>query len=114
MAESYFTGQNSDSMLDFWKRLSFELIENAYMKEEDRVECHRSARIREQIGHGLVLLPPWKKVSGGHLITSVPKYPQKKCSRCRHEVQTYCVCSPGVPLCSHCLASHIKDCENDS
>ena len=114
LAESYFTGQNSDSILDFWKRLSFELIENAYMKEEDRVECHRSARIRERIGRGLVLLPPWKNFSGRHLITSVSKYPQKKCSRCCHKVRTYCVCSPGVPLCSHCLASHIKDCKNDS
>ena len=114
LAESYFTGRKSDSMLDFRKRLSFKLIENAYMKEEDRVEHHRSARIRERIGHGLVSLPAWKKFSGGHLITSVSKYPQKKCSRCCCKVQTYCVCSPGVPLCSHCLASHIKDCENDS
>ena len=31
------------------------------MREEDRVEHHRSARIREGIGHGLVSLPPWKK-----------------------------------------------------
>ena len=61
LAESYFTGQNSDSMLDFQKHLLFELIENAYMREEDRVEHHRLARIREGIGHGLVSLPPWKK-----------------------------------------------------
>ena len=46
-AESYFTGRKSDSMLDFWKCLSFELIENAYMKEDDRMERQRSARIRE-------------------------------------------------------------------
>ena len=98
LAESYFTGRNSDSMLDFQKHLSFELIENAYMREEDRVEHHRSARIREGIGHGLVSLPPWKIFSCRCLITSVSKYPQKKCS-C--EVRTYCVCSPGVPLCSH-------------
>ena len=61
LAESYFTGEKSDSLLDFQKRLSFELIENAYMKEDDRVEHQRSARIRERIGHGLVSLPPWKK-----------------------------------------------------
>ena len=47
LAESYFTGRKSDSMLDFRKYLSFEWIENAYMKEEDKVECHRSVRIRE-------------------------------------------------------------------
>ena len=63
LAESYYTGQKSDSMLDFWKHLSFELIENAYMRGEERVECHRSCRIREGISHGLVLLPPWKKFS---------------------------------------------------
>ena len=60
LAESCFTGQKSDSMLDFRKRLSLELIENAYMKEDNRVERQRSARIRERIGHGLVSLPPWK------------------------------------------------------
>ena len=60
MAESYFTGQKSDSILDFRKPLLFKLIENAYMREEERVECHRSCRIREGIGHGLVSLPPWK------------------------------------------------------
>ena len=54
LAESYFTGRKSDSMLGFWKHLSFELIENAYMREEERVECHRSCRIREGISHGLV------------------------------------------------------------
>ena len=53
LAESYFTGQKSDSMLDFWKRLSFKLIENAYMREEKRVECHRSCRIREGTVMGL-------------------------------------------------------------
>ena len=58
LAESYFTGRKSDSVLDFWKRLSFELIENACTTEEERVECHRSCRIREGIGHGLVSLPP--------------------------------------------------------
>ena len=31
------------------------------MREEDRVEHHRSARIRAGISHGLVSLPPWKK-----------------------------------------------------
>ena len=45
LAESYFTGRNSDSMLDFWKCLSFKLIQNAYMREEDRVEHHRSTMI---------------------------------------------------------------------
>ena len=60
LAVSYFTGQNSDSMLDFQKHLSFMLIENAYMREEDRLEHYRSARIREGISHGLVSLPPWK------------------------------------------------------
>ena len=47
------------------------------MREEDRVECHRSAIIREGIGHGLVSLPPWKMFLCGCLITSVSKYPQK-------------------------------------
>ena len=63
LAESYFIGQKSDSILDFQTHLSFELIENAYMREEERVEHHRSRRIREGIGHGLVSLPPWKKFS---------------------------------------------------
>ena len=48
-------------MLDFQKRLLFELIENAYMREEEMVEHHRSHRIREGISHRLVSLPPWKK-----------------------------------------------------
>ena len=77
LAETYFTGRKSDSMLDFRKRLSFELIENAYMKEDNRAERQRSARIRERIGHGLVSLPPWKKFSGEHLVTSMSKYPKK-------------------------------------
>ena len=102
-----------DGMLDFRKRLSFKLIENAYMKEDNRAERQRSSRIRERIGHGLVSLPPWKNFLAD-ILSLLCRNTLKKCTRCCREVRTYCVCSPGVPLCSHCLASHIKDSENDS
>ena len=98
LAESYFTGRKSDSMLDFWKRLSFELIENAYMKEDDRMECQRSARIRERIGHGLVSLPPWKNFSGGHLVTSMSKYPIKMQPVLPRSMNLLCMLSWSAPV----------------
>ena len=38
---------------------------------------HRSTRIQEGIGHGLLFLPPFKIFVGTKVVTSMSKYPQK-------------------------------------
>ena len=38
---------------------------------------HRSTRIQEGIGHGLLSLPPFKIFVGTKVVTSMSKYPQK-------------------------------------
>ena len=113
LAQSHFTDQKSGSMLELWKQLAYELIENDYLEKEEAVMCHRSTRIQEGIGHGLLSLPPFKTFVGTKVVTSRSKYPPKKCNYCKREVHMYCRCTPGVHLCSHCLAEHIHDADND-
>ena len=47
-------------MLDFRKSLLHQLIENDYFDQEAESQCHRSTRLQEGIGHGLMCLPPFK------------------------------------------------------
>ena len=111
-AESHFMDRKSGSMLEFRKQLAYELIENDYLEKEEAAMRRRSTRIQEGIGHGLLSLPPFKKFVGTKVVTSMSKYPPKKCNYCKGEVRTYCRCTPGVHLCSHCLAEHIHDADN--
>ena len=112
LAESHFMDRKSGSMLEFRKQLAYKLIESDYLEKEEAAMCRRSIRIQEGIGHGLLSLPPFKKFVGTKVVTSMSKYPQKKCNYCKREVRTYCRCTPGVHLCSHCLAEHIHDADN--
>ena len=111
LAESYFTTRKSDSMMEFRKSLVHQLIENRFLEQESRAEHRRSARIQQSIGHGLLHLPPFKKILNGRIVNAKSRYPQKKCDRCHRGVQTYCKCTPGIYLCSHCIANHIEECQ---
>ena len=62
LAESYFTSRKSNSMLDFQKSLSHQLIENEYFDQEAESQHRRSTRIQEGIEHRLMSLPPYKNV----------------------------------------------------
>ena len=64
-------------MLDFRKSLSHQLIQNDYFDQEAESQCCRSTRIQEGIGHGLMSLPPFKKILGGPMVPSDLKYPPK-------------------------------------
>ena len=64
-------------MLDFWKQLAYELIENDYLEKEEAALRHRSTGIQEGIGHVLLSLPPYKKSVGTKIVTSMSKYPPK-------------------------------------
>ena len=57
-------------MLDFQKSLSHQLIENDYFDQEAESQHHRSTRIQEGIGHGLMSLP---KNLGGQMVSSDSK-----------------------------------------
>ena len=61
LAKSYFTSRKSNSMLDFWKSLLHQLIENEYFDQEAESQHCRSTRIQEGIVHGLMSVPPYKK-----------------------------------------------------
>ena len=54
---------------------------------------------------------PIQKTLDGQMVAAKSRYPQKKCSCCPHEVWTYCKCTPGIYLCSHCFANHIEECQ---
>ena len=112
LVESYFTSRKSNSMLDFRKSLSHQLIENEYFDQEAESQHRRSSRIQEGIGHGLMSLPPYKNFLSGRMVPSDSKYPPKKCNFCRREVRIYCKCTPGLHICSHCFADHIQEADN--
>ena len=117
LAESHFTDQKSGSMVEFWNQLAYKLIENDYLEKEEAALHRRSTRIQEGIGHGLLSLPPFKIFVGTKVVTSMSKYtpppPPAKCKYCKREVCMYCRYTPGEHLCSHCLAEHIHDANNE-
>ena len=114
LAEYYFTNHSSDSMMSFHKSIAFKLIKNKYLQQEETSQRRRSQHLCLSIGHGLVSLPLFKKFLDGNLVMSKSKYPPEKCSTCHCEVRTYCKCSPGTYLCTHCFSDHIFDSNNDS
>ena len=71
LAECCFTKQKTGSMLDFRKKMAFELIENHYILEEEQKQAEdsrnrrQSKRLESERGHGLVSLPPNKKFCDG-------------------------------------------------
>ena len=75
LAQTHLTDRKSGSMLEFRKQLAYELIENDYLEKEEAALHHRSTRIQEGIGHGLLSLPPLKKFVGAKGVTSMSKYP---------------------------------------
>ena len=62
-------------MLNFWKSLAYQLIENTYLEQEEIQQHCRSTQIQEGVGHGLVLLPEFRKFLDGHMVKSVSQYP---------------------------------------
>ena len=114
LAESYFTSRTTESMMDFRKDLAHQLIKNKYLAQEIRSDCCQSVRIQQGITQGLLSLPPFKNFLNGWMVNSKSCYPQKKCSCCPREVQSYCKCSPGSYLCSHCFSEHIEESNTNS
>ena len=112
LAESYFTSRKSNSMLDFRKSLSHQLIENEYFDQEAESQRHRSSRIQEGIGHGLSSLPPYKNFLSGRMVPSDSKYPQKSAIFAEERCGPTAKCTPGVHICSHCFADHIQEADN--
>ena len=62
-------------MMDYRKELANSLIENQYLIQEELPEKQRSATIQQEIGHGLVSLPPFQKFSGERMVKSMSQYP---------------------------------------
>ena len=70
LSQSHFTSRKHDSMMDYRKELANELIENQYLVQVDLAEKQRSARIQQEISHGLVLLPSFQNFSGKRMVKS--------------------------------------------
>ena len=67
-------------MLNFWKSLAYQLKENTYLEQEEIQQHRRSTRIQDIVGHGLVLLPAFRKVLDGCMVKSVSRYPPQMLS----------------------------------
>ena len=97
-------------MLEFRKQLAYELIENDYLEKEEAALRCRSTRIEEGIGHGLLFLPPFNKFVGMKVVTSMSTYPPPPPPNAIIAKERY---ARIVHLCSHCLAEHIHDADNE-
>jgi hypothetical protein len=114
LASVLFGGYRKTSMLDFRKRLSYELIYNTYEPQQDEEQLRRSPRSEATQTHSLRALPRGKKFLGSEMVSSDTPYPQKRCCGCQRKVRTYCKCSPGTIRCDDCFALHVLEAENDS
>ena len=107
LAELHFTDQKSGSMMEFRKQLVYKLIENGYLEKEEAALHHRSTRIQEGIGHGLLSLPPFKKFVGTKVVTSMskpPPPPNANIAKERYAKERY-ACIAGAP--QECISAAI-------
>ena len=98
--------------MEFQKQLAYELIKNDYLEKEEAALHCRSTRIQDGIGHGLLSLPPYKKFVGMKIVTFMSNPPPPPQMQLLQKGGTQC--TPGVHLCSHCLAEHIHDVNNEA
>ena len=82
LLESHF--RKHHSMMDNRKELANALIENQYLVQKELAEKQRSARIWQEIGHGLVLLPLFQKSSEEQMVKFTSQYPPKKGIHCNN------------------------------
>ena len=90
LSESHFTIRKHDSMMDYRRNLPMCLVFGTRGVGREAKIHKNPARHQSWVG-----VAP----SSVH---------------CLCKVQTYCKCSPGDSLCSHCFSFHIEECNNNS
>ena len=105
-------GVKKMDFMSFRSNLAWALINNDLNNKKKGASARKKKRKRES-GHGLETAPPHaKRWTGSNWDrTCKQKYQQHVCrgNDCNAKIRTYCVCSPGIWLCSSCLVNHVID-----
>ena len=64
---------------------------------------------RGSVQHSLVMVPIYKKIIQGRLVSCKTKYGKWKCTDCSKFVRSYCSCTPGLMFCTDCFGNHRAD-----
>lgn len=123
-AFSYFVRRDhikfcDDTLRSFRLSLARQLIEHPLFFEERAqvgakdVSSPRELRSGvEELGHALVVAPPFSGAFDGEAFREVQqRYQKHKCrgGNCHKTIRTYCSCNTGFWLCSGCYTIHIRE-----
>ncbi len=105
---------NALTYLDFCRALSWDLINNPMLSEEEEKITYNLWRQKSE--NELVKAPPHAKSFNGQRWKCTAKIQCKGTSdrKCHKGICTYCSCSVGVWMCQDCYVVHFAYCrEND-
>ena len=108
LAASKIYHYNDLSQIEFWRKLSQELINNPYLPKDPEVRRISPRKRPFTSTHSHVPIPPFRTFRGAQLVKCKGKYNQLKCHGCPGRVRTYCACSPGTILCKSCWLIHCQ------
>ena len=110
LAKEHLYKGGEESQQSFRKKFANELIHNEYREQRVYSPIKRKVNNNPDIEHQLIPLPPYKNFNGSRIVKVKTRCVQRKCSCGATRCNTYCICSPGVFLCSSCFYAHVKDC----
>ena len=83
-----------------------QLINNKYLRSQ---LTPKKQKRRGSVQHSLVMVPIYKKIIQGRLVSCKTKYGKWKCTDCSKFVRSYCSCTPGLMFCTDCFGNHHAD-----
>ncbi len=103
-------------LLHFRRELAWQMFDNSFLKDASKNDDFEKAVSSHNV-HDYAVAPHHVKYYNGRVwvLGASYKYQQYQCKtpgckqRCRH----YCVCNPGVWLCSNCHIKHCIECVKD-
>ena len=105
-AANYFAKTPKMDCLSARRLIAKQLINNKYMRSQ---MTPKKWKKRGSIQHSLIMVPVYKKIIQGRLVSCKMKYGKWKCTNCSKFVRSYCSCTQGLMFCTDCFGNHRAD-----
>ena len=104
----FFSGYK-ETQFKFWKKLAYELMHNLFGTDGRVTEDLERMILRSECQHELILVPNFSRWVGGKWVKKYKMAYQKHSfmtDGCLKRVQTVCLCSKDVWICTECFSKH--------
>ena len=102
-AANYFAKTPKMDCLSARRLIAKQLINNKYLRSQTMPKKRKK---RGSIQHSLVMIPVYKKIIQGRLVSCKTKYGKWKCTDCSKFVRSYCSCTQGLMFCTDFFGNH--------